>query len=215
VGEGSRQQLVRQMGGQGSPEGVQGWGQSGPSPDTPSSPTHPTRRFLSGIQGGSPHSSARGSRQDLFDSMSPPSSSPCHSPKPGRYLPSNLYVVLYNFQPRRQDDLGLEAGNTVQILDTSDPDWWRGRCTVTGDIGYLPHTYLSRLGPGERVHKVTQRCSLLDQDTGVLHTLRPDQVLISIGGDWAELEPGSLMVRTGETSHGLCGSVPLRYLYSV
>lgn len=177
---------------------------------SPSSPTHPTRRLLGH---NSPHSN--GSRQDLYDQpQSPQILSPCISPKPGRYLPSNLYVLLYDFQPRRTDDLELSAGDTIQILDTSDSDWWRGRCTLNGDVGYVPSTYLARLGPGERVHRVTQHCTMLGEG-GILHTLHRDQILISLAGDWEDTEPGSILVRNGDSSLPIRGTVPLHYLYSV
>jgi hypothetical protein len=55
------------------------------------------------------------------------------------------------------------AGSTVHILDTADPDWWRGRCTLTGSTGYLPSTYLARVLPGEMIFRVIQPCSLLRQ----------------------------------------------------
>jgi len=177
---------------------------------SPSSPTHPTRRLLGH---NSPHSN--GSRQDLYEqSQSSQLSSPCISPKHGCYLPSNLYVLLYNFQPRRSDDLELSSGDTIQILDTSDSDWWRGRCTLNGDVGYVPSTYLARLGPGERVHRVTQHCTLLGEE-GSLHTLHRDQILISLAGDWEDTESGSILVRNGDSSLPIRGTVPLHYLYSV
>lgn len=177
---------------------------------SPSSPTHPHRRLFGH---NSPHSN--GSRQDLYEQTpSPQLGSPCMSPKPGRYLPSNLYVLLYDFQPRRSDDLELSAGDTIQILDTSDPDWWRGRCTLTGDVGYLPSTYLARLGPGERVHRVTQHCTLLGEG-GVLHPLHRDQIMISLAGEWEDTQSGSLLVRNGDPSLPIRGTVPLHYLYSV
>ena len=55
----------------------------------------------------------------------------------------------------------FRAGSTVQILDTVDPDWWRGRCTLTGGTGFLPSTYLARVLPGEMIFRVVQPCSLL------------------------------------------------------
>jgi len=183
----------------------------------PSSPTHPVRRFGGGgSYCGSTHSSGRGSRQDLFDTPSSPlSTSPCFSQKPGRYLPSNLYVVLYDFQPRHQNDLDLEAGRTVQILDTSDPDWWRGRCPLTGSVGYILQSYLARLSPDERVFKVVEPCSMVEQDTSVLHNLHQDQVLISLSP--LSPEGGNISVRTGENQGytEIWGNIHSSYLYRI
>jgi len=184
--------------------------------NAPSSPTHPRRFGGGGNYCGSANSSGRGSRQDLLESLSPSSStSPCFPQKPGRYLPSNLYVVLYNFQAQRQNDLDLEAGRTVQILDTSDPDWWRGRCPLTGSVGYILQSYLSRLGPDERVFKVVQPCPLIERDTGLHHDLYQDQVLISLTP--VSPEGGSLLVRTGENQPNtdVWGKVHSSYLYRV
>lgn len=36
--------------------------------------------------------------------------------KPHRLLPTNLYVVLYNFKARHQDELDLKAGYKVSAL---------------------------------------------------------------------------------------------------
>lgn len=37
----------------------------------------------------------------------------CDSQKPHRLLPTNLYVVLYNFKARHPDELDLKAGYKV------------------------------------------------------------------------------------------------------
>lgn len=68
--------------------------------------------------------------------------------KPHRLLPTNLYVVLYNFKSRHQDELDLKAGYKVTVIDTSDPDWWKGKCL--GRVGYFPSKYCSKLSPGEK-----------------------------------------------------------------
>jgi len=120
-------------------------------------------------------------------------------------------VVLYNFQARRQGDLGMEAGRTVQILDTSDPEWWRGRCPLTGSVGYILQSYLSRLGPEERVYRVCQPCSLLERETGLQHSLHQEQILIGLPVAGME-NSGSLMVRTGDLQE-VWGEVHASFLY--
>ena len=73
----------------------------------------------------------------------------------------------------------IRAGQTAQIVDTSDTDWWQGRCTVTGSLGYLPSTYLARLMPGERVFRVNQHCQM-ENLRGELVSLDRDQVNINM-----------------------------------
>ena len=46
---------------------------------------------------------------------------------------------------------------------------------MTGAVGYLPSTYLARLLPGERVHRVSQFCQLAGS-RGKLVSLTRDQV---------------------------------------
>ncbi|XP_054257592.1 uncharacterized protein LOC128982675 [Macrosteles quadrilineatus] len=71
---------------------------------SPSSPVH-NRRLLSARN-------MRMSSVELPDdnekSLSSASTSPCPSPKPHRLLPTNLYVVLYNFKSRHADELDLK-----------------------------------------------------------------------------------------------------------
>jgi len=69
------------------------------------------------------------------------------------------------------------AGSTVHILDKNNPDWWRGRCTITGSTGYLPSTYLTRTLPAERVFKVVSPCSLIRYICIVNHFLIVSRIL--------------------------------------
>jgi len=170
---------------------------------SPSSPVHQSRTI-----GGHPPS--RGTRGDL-ERNSPRSGSPGQSPLKSRNLPSNIYAVLYNFQPRREDELGLAAGSTVHILDTTDSDWWRGRCTITGSTGFLPSTYLARTLPSERVFRVTHPCSLVSK-SGELFSLVRDQIVLGLPPAEGDTE---VIVRTGESNQPARGRVPLRYLTSM
>lgn len=173
---------------------------------SPSSPSHHGRNGPNGL----PPPALRGSRGEL-EHRSPLSGSPGQSPKlKSRQLPSNIYAVLYNFQPRREDELGLAAGSTVHVLDTSDTDWWRGRCTLTGAVGYLPSTYLARTLPAERVFRVTQPCNLISKNGEMLSLVR-DQIVLGLPPLEGDIE---LVVRTGE-SPPVRGRVPLKYLTNV
>lgn len=182
----------------------------GPTSQSPSSPVHAQRPSSENLPRIS--SSHRSSRGDLEKCSPQPASSPAHSPNmKGRQLPSSLYVVLYNFQPRREDELTLTAGSTVHILDTVDPDWWRGRCTLTGGTGFLPSTYLARVLPGEMIFRVAQPCSLLSP-SGEMFSLNRDQIVIGMPA--GEGEP-VYIVRTGEAGQPVRGRVPARFLVSV
>lgn len=169
----------------------------------PSSPVH-NRRLLS----------ARNMRMssvelpdDTEKSLSSASTSPCPSPvshKPHRLLPTNLYVVLYNFKSRHPDELDLKAGYKVTVIDTSDADWWKGKCL--GRIGFFPSKYVVRLTPGERPLQVTHNLQVSDGDSGLM--LLKDQIVIQVG---EELD-GMVMIRAGDNRQGVC---PLKFLQEV
>lgn len=170
------------------------------SSSAPSSPVH-NRRLLSARN-------VRMSSVELPDdnekSLSSASTSPCPSPvskKPHRLLPTNLYVVLYNFTSRHPDELDLRAGYKVTVTDTSDPDWWQGKCL--GRTGYFPSKYVTRLNCGEKPLQVTHNLQVTDGDNGI--KLLRDQIVIQIG---EEVE-GMVMIRNGDNQQGVC---PLKYL---
>ncbi|XP_042220758.1 uncharacterized protein LOC121865428 isoform X13 [Homarus americanus] len=167
---------------------------------SPSSPVH-NRRLLTARN-------MRMSSVELPDenekSLSSASTSPCPSPvskKPHRLLPTNLYVVLYNFTSRHPDELDLRAGYKVTVTDTSDPDWWQGKCL--GRTGYFPSKYVTRLNCGEKPLQVTHNLQVTDGDNGI--KLLRDQIVIQIG---EEVE-GMVMIRNGDNQQGVC---PLKYL---
>lgn len=68
-------------------------------------------------------------------------------------------MVLYNFKARHQDELDLKAGYKVTVIDTSDPDWWKGKCL--GRVGYFPSKYCSKLAAGEKPLQVSYYRELL------------------------------------------------------
>ncbi|CAG9860266.1 unnamed protein product [Phyllotreta striolata] len=171
---------------------------------SPSSPVH-NRRLLSA-------KNIRMSSVELPDdndkSPSSASASPCPSPVGGkkshRLLPTNLYVVLYNFKSRHQDELDLKAGYKVTVIDTSDPDWWKGKCL--GKVGFFPSKYVSKLSSGEKPLQVTHNLQVSDGDNGLM--LLRDQIVIQIG---EELD-GMVMIRSGDNRQGIC---PVKFLQEV
>ncbi|CAG7691249.1 unnamed protein product [Allacma fusca] len=168
----------------------------------PSSPVHNRRALLS-------TRNVRMSSVELPDendkSLSSASTSPCPSPKPHRLLPTNLYVVLYMFKARHPDELDLKAGYKVTVTDTTDPDWWQGKCL--GRMGYFPSKYVTKLQPGEKPLQVTHNLQVTDGAENGLKLLR-DQIVIQVG---EELD-GMVTIRNGDNKQGIC---PLKYLQEV
>ena len=88
-----------------------------------------------------------------FQDLALVTASPCHSVK-------SINLLCFR------------AGYKVTVIDTSDQDWWKGKCL--GRIGYFPSKYVIKLQPGERPLQVTHNLQVSDGDNGL--TLLRDQV---------------------------------------
>lgn len=80
--------------------------------------------------------------------------------------------MLYNFTSRHQDELDLKAGYKVTVIDTSDQDWWKGKCL--GRVGYFPSNYCTRLQAGEKPLQVTHNLQVNHFNQN-LHYIDTDQ----------------------------------------
>ncbi|XP_015992479.1 tyrosine-protein kinase Fyn isoform X3 [Rousettus aegyptiacus] len=54
-----------------------------------------------------------------------------------------LFVALYDYEARTEDDLTFHKGEKFQILNSSEGDWWEARSLTTGDTGYIPSNYVA------------------------------------------------------------------------
>lgn len=68
-----------------------------------------------------------------------------HRPLPS--LPQDdLYVALYDYSARTEEDLSFNAGDTLEVVDKSAGDWWFAKA-VTGvsasKQGYIPANYVA------------------------------------------------------------------------
>jgi hypothetical protein len=66
-------------------------------------------------------------------------------PLPPRPLPPRplsprplLYVARFAYQKRTLEDLSIQKGELLYILDCSDKDWWVARSKDSGEEGYVP-----------------------------------------------------------------------------
>lgn len=57
-----------------------------------------------------------------------------------------LYVALYDYSARTEEDLSFNAGDTLEALDKSTGEWWYARA-VSGvsasKKGYIPANYVA------------------------------------------------------------------------
>ncbi|XP_010116433.1 PREDICTED: tyrosine-protein kinase Fyn isoform X3 [Chlamydotis macqueenii] len=54
-----------------------------------------------------------------------------------------LFVALYDYEARTEDDLTFRKGEKFQILNSSEGDWWEARSLATGGTGYIPSNYVA------------------------------------------------------------------------
>ncbi|XP_069838249.1 GRB2-related adapter protein [Dendropsophus ebraccatus] len=46
----------------------------------------------------------------------------------------------YNFFSEKSADLSFQRGDVIEVVENSDPNWWRGR--ISGRIGLFPRNYV-------------------------------------------------------------------------
>lgn len=49
--------------------------------------------------------------------------------------------ALFDFDPQEEGELGFHRGDFIQVLDNSDPNWWKGACR--GQTGMFPRNYVT------------------------------------------------------------------------
>lgn len=63
----------------------------------------------------------------------------CSSLSPSQRI---LWVrALYDFDAVEHDELGFRSGDIVEVLDSSNPSWWKGR--LRGELGLFPANYVT------------------------------------------------------------------------
>lgn len=53
--------------------------------------------------------------------------------------PNSQVKALYDFTAEEEDELGFNTGDIIEVLDRSDPSWWKGR--LRGNVGLFPANY--------------------------------------------------------------------------
>nr|7UD6_A Chain A, Tyrosine-protein kinase Fyn,Catechol O-methyltransferase [synthetic construct] len=57
-----------------------------------------------------------------------------------------LFVALYDYEARTEDDLSFHKGEKFVILRSSEGDWWLAVSLTTGEQGYIPSNYVAPVG---------------------------------------------------------------------
>ncbi|XP_054855139.1 tyrosine-protein kinase Fgr isoform X2 [Eublepharis macularius] len=54
-----------------------------------------------------------------------------------------LFVALYDYEARTEDDLTFMKGEKFHIINNTEGDWWEARSLSTGATGYIPSNYVA------------------------------------------------------------------------
>ncbi|KAM4692272.1 SH3 and cysteine-rich domain-containing protein 2 isoform 2-T2 [Rhinophrynus dorsalis] len=105
--------------------------------------------------------------------------------------PMYCYVALYKFLPQEINDLPLQPGDRVMVMDDSNEDWWKGKC---GDrTGFFPANFVQRVRLGETVWRSTKTFQGI-KEQGQL-SLKEGQVCVGVGKPESE---GLIKVSSGK-----------------
>ncbi|NXG62228.1 YRK kinase, partial [Hemiprocne comata] len=54
-----------------------------------------------------------------------------------------LFVALYDYEARTEDDLTFRKGEKFHIINNTEGDWWEARSLSSGATGYIPSNYVA------------------------------------------------------------------------
>ncbi|KAK2846301.1 hypothetical protein Q7C36_011155 [Tachysurus vachellii] len=131
-------------------------------------------------------------RKDVIGNQKAKPEDPGSRPLPTLPSPpsARMYTALWDYTARTTEDLSFRAGDQLEVVDQSSPDWWVARALSgisTGIQGYIPANYVA---PLESLH--AERWYFPD-------TKRLDaEKLLQAEGN----EHGSFLIRDCESQHG-------------
>jgi len=53
--------------------------------------------------------------------------------------------VLFDYQSRGENELDIKMGEVVELLDTTNKEWWKGRVVHSKKMGFFPFNYVEPL----------------------------------------------------------------------
>lgn len=56
----------------------------------------------------------------------------------------NLYVALFDYEARTDEDLSFKRNEILEILNDTQGDWWFARSLISNKSGYVPSNYVAR-----------------------------------------------------------------------
>ncbi|KAH7974527.1 hypothetical protein HPB49_016440 [Dermacentor silvarum] len=58
---------------------------------------------------------------------------------------AKIFVALYDYDARTDEDLSFKKGEHLEILNDTQGDWWFARSKSTKQEGYIPSNYVAKL----------------------------------------------------------------------
>lgn len=58
---------------------------------------------------------------------------------------AKIFVALYDYDARTDEDLSFRKGEHLEILNDTQGDWWLARSKATKQEGYIPSNYVAKL----------------------------------------------------------------------
>ena len=70
---------------------------------------------------------------------------PLPDPNESAALASKIFVALYDYDARTDEDLSFKKGDHLEILNDTQGDWWFARSKASKNEGYIPSNYVAKL----------------------------------------------------------------------
>merc|ERR1712176_384806 len=84
-------------------------------------------------------------RSGVNPGLMPDSSRPLPDPGDPNSGLSKIFVALYDYDARTDEDLSFKKGEHLEILNDTQGDWWFARSKATKLEGYIPSNYVAKL----------------------------------------------------------------------
>eukprot|EP00729_Bicosta_minor_P017469 gene17469-20094_t len=107
-------------------------------------PTRRKYRDQSRDRGASPDRTSR-SAGTVPKRAPAPLPTPDPEPEPEKVDPKDVFVALYDYDARTEEDLSFKKGDKLVVINSSDGDWWQAKLhnVPGGRQGYIPSNYVS------------------------------------------------------------------------
>lgn len=103
------------------------------------------------FKGSSAPSNTTPNRSIAIQTISPiPSNQHSHAPSQHSNQQICIYRSLYNYQPKNEDELELQEGDIIYVMEKCDDGWYIGSNRRTSNFGTFPGNYVRRISINEK-----------------------------------------------------------------